>query len=335
MNNFKFITRNDITKELFFKLPKALMYEVKYKKLSANAKLLYAMLLDRTTLSIENDWFDSQDRAYIICEVDEVEIYLSCARGTANKALKELEKHKLIMKHQQGQGKANLLYVAHVDTSKDTLDTHLKLHKRMLLALKSKRKENKAKYESKKFKNCTPVGNTDIKDCKTVNNTDINRSTKNELLEVQNLDGNNTNNKETEVVVESNQSPKVKLVKEFGFDVNDIQVRLIETMDFNLLKDAVETTVAKGGKVFAYVYEVYKSLRDKVSTKTTKAVKYNKNKSSVSSKTKEDLNNTIDRIRSKNKFRNFKETFDKYEEDELMNILRKSQEAKFGKVLCW
>lgn len=70
MKNFKFITKQDATKELFFKMPKALMYEIKYKKLSANAKLLYSMLLDRTSLSIENNWFDEHDRAYIICEVD-------------------------------------------------------------------------------------------------------------------------------------------------------------------------------------------------------------------------------------------------------------------------
>ena len=324
MNNFKFITRNDIAKELFFKLPKALMYEIKYKNLSANAKLLYAMLLDRTTLSIENDWFDSQDRTYIICEVDEVEIYLSCARGTANKALKELEKHKLIMKHQQGQGKANLLYVAHVDTSKNTLDTHLKLHKRMLLALKSKRKENKAKYESKKFKNCTHVGNTDIKDYKTVNTADINRSTKNELLEVQILDGNNTNNKETDfVVVESNQSGKVSLIKYYGFDVTDIQVKLIENMELDLLKDAVETTVAKGGKAFGYVYEVYKSLRDRVNTnvKTTVAKTVNCNTAKTT-------------YSKKNTFANFEQSFMQYEEDELSDIITKSQEAKFGKALC-
>ncbi|MDB8791711.1 replication initiator protein A [Romboutsia sp. 1001216sp1] len=331
MNNFKFITKQDMTKELFFKMPKSLMYELKYKKLSANAKLLYSMLLDRTSLSIENNWFDEHDRAYIICEIDEIEIFLNCARATAVKSMKELEKYNLLMKLKRGQGLANLLYVAHVDTSKDTLDTHLKFHKRMINALKDRREQQKLMYLSKKFKNCTSIENTNVEEVKKVQPLEILKSSKIKFNEIQNLDGNNTNNKETEdVVIERTPSPKVSLVKEFGFDVNDKQIKLIDGMDFDLLKDAVETTVAKGGKVFAYVYEVYKSLRDKVSTKTTKAVKYNKNKSSVSSKTKEDLNNTINRIRSKNKFRNFNETFDKYEEDEFEAILRKSQEAKYG-----
>ena len=112
------------------------MYEEKYKSVSANAKLLYGMLLDRTSLSIENDWFDEEDRAYIVCEISEVEIFLKCARGTASKVLKELENINLIKKLRLGNGLANLLYVAHVDTTRETLDTHLKLHKRMLEALK-------------------------------------------------------------------------------------------------------------------------------------------------------------------------------------------------------
>ena len=135
MTAFNYITRKDKTKELFFKLPKALMCESKYKEISANAKLLYGMLLDRTGLSIENDWFDEEDRAYIICEISEIEIFLKCARGTASKGLKELEKINLVKKLRLGQGEANFLYVAHVDTTKETLDTHLNLHKRMVDAL--------------------------------------------------------------------------------------------------------------------------------------------------------------------------------------------------------
>ena len=229
MTNFRYITREDKTKELFFKLPKALMYEDKYKCVSANAKLLYGMLLDRTSLSIENDWFDEEDRAYIICEVSEVEIFLKCSRATATKALKELEGVNLIKKLRLGQGEANLLYVAHVDTTKETLDIHLKLHKRMVEVLKHKRavaeEERKAKKEEKikefqKFKNYTSTENTSVesngdneKEEKTLEPLETLRSTKNELLEVQNLNPNNTNNKETDVsmfVCSENQQTEKK-----------------------------------------------------------------------------------------------------------------------------
>lgn len=229
------------------------------------------------------------------------------------------------MKFQQGQGKANLLYVAHVDTSTDTLKTHLKFHKRMLNALKVKRKEQKEMYEAKKFKKCTPVENTTVENNNKLQVLKTLKSSKFKFKGVQNLDGNNTNNKETDVVVvKSNQPEKVLLVKKYGFDVTDIQVKLIENMDFNLLKDAVETTVAKGGKVFSYIYEVYKSLRDKVNTnvKTTVAKTVNCNTAKTN-------------YTKKNNFANFEQSFMQYEEDELNYIIAKSQEAKFGKALCY
>ena len=208
MTAFNYITRKDKTKELFFKLPKALMYESKYKEISANAKLLYGMLLDRTGLSIENDWFDEEDRAYIICEISEIEIFLKCARGTASKVLKELEKINLVKKLRLGQGEANFLYVAHVDTTKETLDTHLNLHKRMVDALKHKRaiaeekrkaKKAEEKSKSQKFKNCTSTENTSVENSEGLKPLETLRSTKNELLEVQNLDPNNTNNTNTDI----------------------------------------------------------------------------------------------------------------------------------------
>ena len=214
--SFNYITKKDKTKELFFKLPKALMYEEKYKSVSANAKLLYGMLLDRTSLSIENDWFDEEERAYIVCEISEVEIFLKCARGTASKVLKELENINLIKKLRLGNGLANLLYVAHVDTTRETLDTHLKLHKRMLEALKDKRaKEEEARKarrskeleekksnrieENQKFKNCTSLENTEVENEETLEPLETLRSTKNELLEVQNLNPNNTNTNNTDI----------------------------------------------------------------------------------------------------------------------------------------
>lgn len=219
MDNFRYITKDDKVKDLFFKIPKALMYEEKYKNISANAKLLYGMLLDRTSLSLKNDWFDDKDRAYIICEISEVEIFLKCSRGTANKAMKELEKINLVKKLRLGNGYANLLYVAHVDTTKETLNTHLELHKRMVEELKKQRQEKEEERKAKKeleieevqkFKNCTSIENQKFKNCTSVENTDVQneevleplktlRSTKIELQEVQNLNPNKTNTKDTEI----------------------------------------------------------------------------------------------------------------------------------------
>ena len=42
----------------YFRIPKELIYEPKYKELSSNAKLMYAILRDRLDLSIAYNLYD-------------------------------------------------------------------------------------------------------------------------------------------------------------------------------------------------------------------------------------------------------------------------------------
>ena len=51
---------------VFFKIPRQLITNPKFKHVSTDAKLLYGMLLDRMSLSARNDWYDSDTwRVYI------------------------------------------------------------------------------------------------------------------------------------------------------------------------------------------------------------------------------------------------------------------------------
>ena len=43
---------------VFFKIPRQLITNPKFKHVSTDAKLLYGMLLDRMSLSARNDWHD-------------------------------------------------------------------------------------------------------------------------------------------------------------------------------------------------------------------------------------------------------------------------------------
>ena len=110
--SFNYFTKEHAKQQLFFKTPKALMYHSKYKSLSSNAKLIYSFMLDRLNLSIDNDWCDNLNNYYIVCEVDEVELLLSCSRKTAIKVIKELETFELIKKAKSGNGNSNILYIA-------------------------------------------------------------------------------------------------------------------------------------------------------------------------------------------------------------------------------
>ena len=55
----------------FYRVPKALVKADLFQKMSGDAKLLYAVLLDRMSLSIKNGWQDKYGNAYIICTIFE------------------------------------------------------------------------------------------------------------------------------------------------------------------------------------------------------------------------------------------------------------------------
>ena len=96
----------------FYRVPKALVKADPFQKMSGDAKLLYAVLLDRMSLSIRNGWQDRHGNAYIICTIEEVMDSIHCARQKAVKLLDELEQEfRLIERRRQGLGKPNLLYV--------------------------------------------------------------------------------------------------------------------------------------------------------------------------------------------------------------------------------
>ena len=55
----------------FLRIPKLLFKDKRFKGLSSDSKLLYALLLDRMSLSSKNGWFDNENRVYIYFTVNE------------------------------------------------------------------------------------------------------------------------------------------------------------------------------------------------------------------------------------------------------------------------
>ena len=96
-------------------LPKVLVTEDLYKNLSSDAKILYACLLERSSLSFKNDWIDEQGRVYIVFTVEEIMKMLNKSNKTAVKILNELDANTkgigLIERKRQGLGKPNIIYV--------------------------------------------------------------------------------------------------------------------------------------------------------------------------------------------------------------------------------
>lgn len=67
----------------FYRVPRLLIKDERFKKLSSDAKLLYGLMLDRMSLSMKNEWFDDENRAYIIYTIDSIMEDLGCAKEKA------------------------------------------------------------------------------------------------------------------------------------------------------------------------------------------------------------------------------------------------------------
>ena len=104
---FEFIHRDGLEHYRFYRIPKLLMEDDIFRPLSTEAKLLYGLFLDRLELSLMNDWFDEEGRAFIIFTVKEVEHQLHCGHDKAIHLLAELDTPKgigLIQRQHQGPG---------------------------------------------------------------------------------------------------------------------------------------------------------------------------------------------------------------------------------------
>jgi len=105
---------NEAEQFSFYRFPKVLFTDRRFKSITVEAKVLYGLLLDRMALSLKNNWMDSQGRVYIIFTVADVMETLGCAEQKANKLLNELDSTRgigLIERVRRGLGRPNIIYV--------------------------------------------------------------------------------------------------------------------------------------------------------------------------------------------------------------------------------
>lgn len=103
----------------YYRLPRVLVTGQQFRGLSTDAKLLYALLLDRMGLSSRNGWYDEQGRVYIYYPVEEIEEDIGCGHGKSVRLLAELDSAKgigLIERVRQGQGRPTKIFVKQFTT---------------------------------------------------------------------------------------------------------------------------------------------------------------------------------------------------------------------------
>ncbi len=95
----------------FYRIPKTLLTDPRYKSVSIEAKVLYGLLLDRMSLSVKNNWMDIKKRIYIYFTLENVMCMMDCGHNKAVRLFAELDSTGLIERVKQGQGRSTRVYV--------------------------------------------------------------------------------------------------------------------------------------------------------------------------------------------------------------------------------
>ena len=104
----------------FIKVPLCLFSD-SYSQLSVEAKILYAFLLDRLTLSEKNGFLDEDGSVFVYYTNSEVCRTFCCGSQKATRLFRELEKYRLINRRNQGRGKPDAIYVNQFEESPNSL----------------------------------------------------------------------------------------------------------------------------------------------------------------------------------------------------------------------
>lgn len=111
MPNFEKYNLSQVKTERFYQLPKYLFEDAYFKKMSAEAKIMYALLKDRFELSLQNEWVDKNNNIYFIFSNKHLCEYLGYAEQKIIKLKKELVNFNLLTQERVGLNKPNRLYL--------------------------------------------------------------------------------------------------------------------------------------------------------------------------------------------------------------------------------
>lgn len=124
---YSYYTSAQGSQNTFYRLPRALYEKECFKCLSNDAKTLYALMLDRMSLSLANDWLDKDGKVYINYSLEDIMETLNCGKTKAVALLKVLDSESgigLIEKKNMGIARASVFYVKNfVFEEEETVDT--------------------------------------------------------------------------------------------------------------------------------------------------------------------------------------------------------------------
>ncbi|HFH9063583.1 TPA: replication initiator protein A [Streptococcus agalactiae] len=219
----------EVKNNQFYQFPQWLLKEP-YNVLSDKAKLIYMLLFDRRTLSVENKWFDDDGKVYMYFTNEQFMELLKCSEKTIIKSKKELSNFGLLNEVRQGINKPNRLYI----------NGTVKVTGQDL---------NNLQHGTVK------VTGQDLNNLQGINTNNINTNIS--ILNNQNL-------------VPSNQTTTNSIYsiaeQEFGRLLSPMEIETIRTMikenNHDLIKEAIKRTKLQGKTNLNYVRGILRNWRD-------------------------------------------------------------------------
>ena len=215
----------------FYRLPKALITDSRFKDISNNSKLLYGLMLDRMSLSVRSGWFDEENRVYIKYSLKSIMEDLNCSKMTAVSLLKELQAIGLV-DIEQRNGLANIIYVKNfVSGGEEALDRSENCT--------GKENEPVAEHQSKYS------AGTDIRPVNMKDQSDVNTGTGQDSIpgavqksDPNNNDFNNTDSSETNHISLSGErvDKHIRITRMDQMDETTAYMELIrENIDYDIM----------------------------------------------------------------------------------------------------
>lgn len=125
MTKIQMITADEFqTSERFYALPKILFESDRYKQMRIDTKVAYAILKDRLSLSLKNNWIDEAGYIYLVYSNANLMEILNCSKSTLLRIKKQLIEYGLIYEVKQSNSQkgtlANRIYLGQLIDDKST-----------------------------------------------------------------------------------------------------------------------------------------------------------------------------------------------------------------------
>ena len=249
---------SEVKNNAFYQFPQWLLDE-DYKDLSLRAKVMYMLIFDRRTLSIQNKWHDKNGDVFIYFTNQQFMDLLNCNEKTVIKAKKELQDFCLIKEERQGVNKPNRLYIS--GTVKNTGQELQNLQ------------SGTVKNTGQELQNLQSIKTNNINT--EYNHTDI------------------INYKEDE------KKSLSQIIKSSSVKINDRQIQQIQeyigldNMTVDMIEYAVQLTEDAGAESFNYLNKILKSWKDKGFTSLEQVDEHEEERRSSKNSTSRRVGNSI------------------------------------------